>query len=143
MSSTNKNDAAMAGPEGWKRREMKGIPASMEALWTTRKEDGTFQYAIQLDERQYHFQGVVHGGVLMSFMDHAMALVIWEAADRAMTSTVQLDNQFLRAVKAPAFIEHEAFITKKGRSLIFARGVLKVDGEAVMESTGVWSILKK
>lgn len=125
--------------EGWTRREMKGIPAGMEALWT-RKADGGWRYAIALDERHANVQGMVHGGVLMSFMDHGMSLVIWEATDRAFCSTVHLDNHFLAAVKPPAFVELDAEIMRQGKKLVFARGTLRVEGEAVMEATGVWSV---
>ncbi|WP_372810745.1 PaaI family thioesterase, partial [Litorivivens sp.] len=85
-------------PEGWKRREMKGIPASMEALCTRKTEQG-FQYALQVDERHANAQGMLHGGVLMSFLDHGMSLIIWEATDRAFCSTVHLDSHFLAAVR--------------------------------------------
>ena len=77
----------------------------------------------------------------MTFMDHVMALLIWEAADRAMTSTVHLDSHFLASVKPPAFVECEGQILRRGKNLIFARGVLRVEGKDVFEATGVWSIL--
>lgn len=123
----------------WTRREMKGIPASLGALWTQRAEDG-WRYAVQLDESHANAQGFIHGGVLMTFLDHAMSLLIWEAAGRAMTSTVHLDSHFLSAIRPPAFVELDAEILKQGRTTVFARGVLRVDDKAVMEATGVWSI---
>ncbi len=129
----------IAVPDGWKRREMKGIPASMEALCTRKTEKG-FEYALQVDERHANAQGMLHGGVLMSFLDHGMSLVIWEATDRAFCSTVHLDSHFLAAVKPPAFIVLDAEITRQGKKLVFARGTLRVEGEAVMEGTGVWSV---
>ncbi len=129
-----------AALEGWKRREMKGIPASLEALWT-RRDDSGYRYAVQLDERHANAQGMVHGGVLMSFADHALSLLVWEAADRAPCSTVHLDNHFLTAVHPPAFVELDGEILRQGRSLVFARGVLRVEGKAVMEASGVWSVM--
>lgn len=129
----------IAAPADWTRREMKGIPASLGALWTKRDDSG-FRYAIQLDASHANAQGMVHGGVLMTFMDHALSLLIWEASGRAMCSTVHLDSHFLKAVRPPAFVELDGEIRKQGRSLAFARGVLRVDGIDVMEATGVWSI---
>lgn len=126
-------------PSDWTRREMKGIPASLGALWTRREEDG-WRYAVQLDESHANAQGFIHGGVLMTFLDHAMSLLIWEAAGRAMTSTIHLDSHFLSAIRPPAFVELDAEILKQGRATVFARGVLRVDDKAVMEATGVWSI---
>jgi acyl-coenzyme A thioesterase PaaI-like protein len=125
--------------EDWNRRELKGIPASLGALWTQRDGDG-WRYAVQLDESHANAQGIVHGGVLMTFMDHGLSLLVWEAAGRAMSSTIQLDSHFLGAVKPPAFIELHGEIRRKGRRLVFARGVLRCEGKDIMEATGVWSI---
>jgi len=124
----------------WTRREMKGIPASLGALWTRRETDG-FRYAIQLDESHANAQGFIHGGVLMTFIDHALSLMIWEASGRAMCTTVHLDSHFLKGVRPPAFVELDGEIRRQGKKLVFARGVLRVEGEEVMEATGVWSVV--
>lgn len=142
MDSENKETAARRGTAAaeWTRREMKGIPASLGALWTLRETDG-WRYAIKLDESHANAQGFVHGGVLMTFMDHGLSLLVWEAAGRAMCSTIHLDSHFLKALRPPAFVELNGEILRQGRKLAFARGVLRVEGEAVMEATGVWSIV--
>ena len=127
-------------PPNWTRREMKGIPASLGALWT-RRDDNGWRYAIKLDRSHTNAQGFIHGGVLMTFMDHGLSLLVWEASGRAMCSTVHLDSHFLSAVRPPAFVELDARILKQGRSMAFARGTLRVDGKDVMEATGVWSIV--
>ena len=66
--------------------------------------------------------------------------LIWEATDRSMTSTVHLDSHFLSSVKPPAFVECDGTILRRGKNLIFARGILKVEGKDVFEATGVWSV---
>ncbi|MYM62421.1 PaaI family thioesterase [Pseudomaricurvus sp. HS19] len=139
--NTNNDKPVPAEQGDWKRKEMKGIPASLGALWTQKTADG-WHYGVQLGESHCNAQGIIHGGVLMTFFDHALSLKVWEAADRAICSTVQLDTHFLSAVTPPAFVELESEILKTGKSLIFARGVLKVDGKAVMEGKGVWSVVR-
>lgn len=138
MSSNEVNANA---PEGWTRKAMKGLPGAVEALWTKREGD-TWRYAMQLDASHCNAQGMIHGGVLMTFVDHALSLMIWEASNRAMCSTVHLDSHFLKAVRAPAFVELDGKILKQGKSTAFARGTLRVDGVDVMEATGVWSIVQ-
>lgn len=146
MSSTDEkteiltSDSSGKAPPEWTRREMKGIPASMDALWTRRGDDGAWCYGVQLDERHHNAQGFVHGGVLMSFMDHGLSLRVWEASGRAQCVTIHLDNHFLAPVRGPAFVELDATILRQGRKMMFARGVLKVDGKEVMDATGVWSV---
>jgi acyl-coenzyme A thioesterase PaaI-like protein len=137
MSSDQDQPDGIA-PE-WKPREMKGIPASLGVLYTRRDDDG-WHYAVQLDKSHANAQGAVHGGVLMTFLDHVMALLIWEATDRSMCSTVHLDSHFLAAVRPPAFVECHGHIIRRGKNLVFARGVLRVEGKDVFEATGVWSV---
>jgi len=129
-------------PSGWNRREMKGIPASMGALWTRRDGD-VWHYGLQLDDSHANAQGFIHGGVLMTFMDHALSLMIWEAAGRAMCSTIHLDSHFLSSLRAPCFVELDGQIRKQGKRLAFLRGIIRSDGKDVMEATGVWSITPK
>ena len=126
-------------PAPWRRRALEGIPDSLEALWTRRDDDG-WHYGLQLQEGHANAQGFVHGGVLMTFADHALSLLVWEACGRAACSTAQLDSHFLEAVRAPAFAELNAEILRRGRSMIFARGTVRVDDRDIMQATGVWRI---
>lgn len=123
----------------WSRREMKGLPAGLDALWTQKSDQG-WRYAIQLDESHANAQGMIHGGVMMTFLDHALSLLVWEQSGRAHCSTVQLDSHFLAAVKPPAFLVLEAEILKQGKKMAFVRGCLRQEDKLVMEATGVWSI---
>ncbi len=132
-----------APTNNWERREMKGIPASLGAIYTCRDDNGNWRYGAQLDASHANAQGMIHGGVLMTFLDHALSMLVWEKADRAMCSTVHLDSHFLSAVFPPAFVELEGEILKQGKLIAFARGVLKVDGKAVVEGKGVWNIVRK
>ncbi len=136
------SNTAGSQPDDWTRKAMKGLPASLGALWTRRTDEG-WRYGIQLDESHCNSQGVIHGGVLMTFMDHALSLLVWEAAGRVPCSTAQLDSHFLNAVRPPAFVELDAEIIKKGKSLIFARGVLRLGDKPVMKASGVWSVLSE
>lgn len=138
---TDSSEATLSGraPAHWTRREMKGIPASLGALWTHRDERG-WHYGVQLDESHANAQGLIHGGVLMTLMDHGLSLLVWEAAGRATCSTIHLDSHFLASVSPPAFVELDGQISRQGRTVVFARGVLRVAGEEVMQATGVWSI---
>lgn len=138
-ADTPGSESAGEAPASWTRREMKGIPASLGALWTRRDQDG-WRYAVQLDDSHANAQGFIHGGVLMTFMDHALSLLVWEASGRALCSTIHLDSHFLAAVRPSVFVELDGQILRQGRKLAFARGVLRAGGTDVMEATGVWSI---
>ena len=67
----------------------------------------------------------------------------WEASERANCSTVQMNSNFLSALKAPAFVQIDTTITKKGRQMIFAHAILRVGDDPVMEVSGVWRVFTK
>ena len=69
-------------------------------------------------------------------------VVAWEAAGRRKCVTMQLENQFLAAVKHGDFVECETEIVRAAKTVIFLRGVLKVQGRAVMASTGIWKVIE-
>ena len=136
MTANDKFDPAT---DGWSPRRFKGIPASLGVIWT-RQNKGNWRYAAQLDESHANAQGIIHGGVLMTFVDHALSLLVWEAAGRSMCSTTHLDFNFLKAIRPPAFVELDAKILRQGRSMAFAQGILRVGGAKVLAATGGWSI---
>jgi acyl-coenzyme A thioesterase PaaI-like protein len=144
MTNDTKHDSSDTesgqAPANWTRREMKGIPASLGALWTCKGDNG-WRYGIQLDASHCNSQGIIHGGVLMSFMDHGLSLMIWEASGRAACSTVHLDSHFLAPLRPPCFVELDGQILRQGKKMAFLRGTLICDGKPVMDATGVWSIL--
>ena len=140
-SPTQERGRAIAA-DHWTRREMRGIPASLGALWTHRDADGGWRYAVQLDQSHANAQGLVHGGVIVTFMDHALSLLAWEASGRALCSTIQLDTHFLSGVRPPAFLELDARILQQGKSKIFMQGSLRQDERVVAQATGVWNVAK-
>lgn len=136
------SDKPTAAGSDWIRRELPGIPASIEALWVCKTESG-YRYGLQLDARHHNAQGFIHGGVLTAFADHAMSLVAWERSGRAPCTTVQMNTQFLTALRAPAFVDIDTTVTKQGREMIFLHGLVRCGDEPVMEVSGLWKVFNK
>ncbi|MCC2099671.1 MAG: PaaI family thioesterase, partial [Hyphomicrobiales bacterium] len=68
--------------------------------------------------------------------------VAWEAAGRRKCVTMQLENQFLAAVKHGDFVECDTEIVRAAKTVIFLRGVLKVKGRPVMAANGIWKVIE-
>jgi len=126
-------------PPAWKPVALKGIPGSLGQVWTSGSA-GDRRYGVHLTESHLNAQKTVHGGVLMTFIDHGLSVIVWEAAGRVPCSTIQLNIQFLAAVRPPAFVEIRGEILRRASRFIFARGILRVAGADVTEATGVWSV---
>lgn len=126
---------------GWKPMKGPGFSSLVGPIWAKRDGEG-WRYGFLAEDKHENRQGAVHGGMLMTFADHAIGFVAWEAAGRRKCVTMQLENQFLAAVKNGDFVECETEIVRAAKTVIFLRGVLKVKGRPVMAANGIWKVIE-
>ncbi|MFT4096310.1 MAG: PaaI family thioesterase [Rhodoblastus sp.] len=126
---------------GWKTMKGPGFSSLVGPIWAKRDGD-SWRYGFLAEDKHENRQGAVHGGMLMTFADHAIGFVAWEAAGRRKCVTMQLENQFLAAVKNGDFVECDTEIVRAAKTVIFLRGVLKVKGRPVMAATGIWKVIE-
>jgi uncharacterized protein (TIGR00369 family) len=126
--------------EGWRPHEDPALPRVMEALW--RREEGeAWAYGFETGEAQANGRGVVHGGVLATYMDHTIGRVARDAAGGVAVATIQLDLHYLAPARIGAFVESRGRVVRLTRSVIFLSGELAVEGKAVLAASGIWKIL--
>jgi acyl-coenzyme A thioesterase PaaI-like protein len=144
MQDSTSTQAAPFDPAaaGWKiMKTGEGFASLVGPIWA-RRDGETWRYAFLAEMKHENRQGAVHGGMLMTFADHAIGFVAWEAAGRRKCVTMQLENQFLAAVKHGDFVECETEIVRAAKTVIFLRGVLKAAGKPVMAATGIWKVIE-
>ncbi|HYF08291.1 MAG TPA: PaaI family thioesterase [Acetobacteraceae bacterium] len=100
-----------------------------------------YVYAFQTDERHANINGVLHGGMLVTFADQALGSTVYEATGKRKCVTASLNVQFVNAVKPGEFVECDAEVIRVTRSLVFIRGMLRVGDRVVLAADGVWKIL--
>ena len=127
--------------DGWKTMKGPGFSSLVGPIWAKRDGD-SWRYAFLAEDKHENRQGAVHGGMLMTFADHAIGFVAWEAAGRRKCVTMQLENKFLAAVKNGDFVECDTEIVHSAKTVIFLRGVLKVKGRPVMAANGIWKVIE-
>ncbi len=137
MAAGSAHETLVAG--GWKERALPGFMGHAGPLWT-RREGDAWAYGMRLEDKHLNPAGRVHGGALMTLLDHAVSAVAWEAAGRVPCVTLQLDSQFLGAALAGQFAEVRVGIVRQTGSLVFARAELAANGEPLMIAQ---AILKK
>lgn len=133
---------------GWKLRELSGFIETSGPLWT-RRDDNAWAYGILCGPQHLNPAGRVHGGLLVTLLDHAISSVAWEASERAACVTVQLDTHFVGAVKSGGFVEARAEVAHRTRGLIFMRGtvvsqgILVLSGQAILKALAPATLLAK
>ncbi len=126
--------------EGWRPHEDRAMPRVMEALWR-REEEAGWAYGFQTGEAQANGRGVVHGGILATYIDHTIGRVAREAAGDVPVATIQLDLHYLAPARIGGFVESRGQVVRLTRSVIFLRGELVCEGKAVLAASGIWKIL--
>lgn len=104
-------------------------------------EKGAKRFALRIDARHVNMNGIVHGGLLMTFADAALGQAAWDACDHADCVTLNMQSQFLAPAREGDLIEVAPVVTRKTRALIFIRGDFTVGGAPVYSASSVWKIL--
>jgi uncharacterized protein (TIGR00369 family) len=105
------------------------------------KGDGTVRLRLEPRPELTNSWGSVHGGVLMTLLDVALA-----SAGRSLDEncngalTVEMKVNFIAAAQGPVLGEGRAM--RAGRSLIFSEGELRSeDGTLLAKATGTFKLL--
>ena len=142
-----KHSGAAAAPydpatDGWKiMKSSGGFSALVGPIWA-RKRDDVWDYGFLAEDKHENRQGAIHGGMLMTFADHAIGMVAWEGGGRRKSVTMQLETQFLAPVRNGDFVQCRAQVVRAARTVVFMRGELMVGDRAVLAATGIWKIIE-
>jgi acyl-coenzyme A thioesterase PaaI-like protein len=128
--------------EGWRALPGAALPSGMGLPWAKR-HDGHWRYGLLTTQDHANPRGAVHGGVLMTFVDHGLSMLVWEASSRSPCATIQLNGHFVDAVRPGEFVELAGDVVRRGRALVFVRGLLRVAGREVLAADGIWRVLKQ
>lgn len=123
----------------WKLIESRGFFRSNGPSWT-RTEGEARVYGFRALPKHLNRQGIVHGGMLMAFLDRTLGMEISAATGAPIQATIQLDTQFVSVVNAGDFVESRAKVVRRTRSVIFVWGELSVDGRPVARAQGIWKV---
>jgi acyl-coenzyme A thioesterase PaaI-like protein len=127
--------------QGWRLMRGGAMPAGIGMPWAKRSDD-RWRYGFLTGAEHVNPQGVLHGGILMTFADHCLSLLAWEAAQRAPCTTIQLNTHFLDTIAPGDFIELHGEVTRATQGLVFVRGIMGVGDRDVAAADGIWRVLR-
>lgn len=102
---------------------------------------GAKTYALRADSRHMNRRGVLHGGMFMTLADLTLGQAVWDATDRTPCVTLNMQTHFLRPAVEGDIIQVVPELVRRTRSLVFARGDFKVEGEIVFTAASIWKLL--
>ena len=128
---------------GWRP----GMPASsgfetrIGPLWKKPGDDGRWRYGFLAMTHHINLQGVVHGGMLLSFADEALGQTVWRAVQKRPCATVSLNGNFVGPARLGDWVEAETEIVRHGRAMIFTQARIYVGERTVFNADGIWKLL--
>ncbi len=126
---------------GWTAFPVRGgFEQLVGPLWYKRFDDG-WRYGLRAEERHANPNGLIHGGMLVTLVDHTLGAAVFHAIGKRPCATISLNCDFVAGTKPGAWIEASARITRQGRSLVFVRGELTAGATTVLTADGVWKVL--
>jgi uncharacterized protein (TIGR00369 family) len=104
--------------------------------------DGGFEHAFYALKRHCNGLGIVHGGMLTTFLDGLLARAVVTANGGAAV-TVHLSADFLSMARAGDWVFGDARVTRKARDLIFAEGRVRVGDRDILRGSGVFKPVRR
>jgi uncharacterized protein (TIGR00369 family) len=129
-------------PEGYRIEEPISPFAEHVGPILVRQVDGEWRCAFVAERRHCNRQGAVHGGMLMTFADVALAHIGRKAYAEESVS-VSFSFEFLAPARLGDLVEARAEILRRTGSLNFVRGQLLVGDTVIVNCSTVEKRLKR
>jgi uncharacterized protein (TIGR00369 family) len=126
---------------GWEGYDAPGFTGEVGTLWTRREGDRVAVAMVTGQRHQNHLANTVHGGVLMTFADNALGTAVVHSLGAVLCSTVSLQTQFVSPGKIGEVLWCQPEVVRKGRRLVFVRGLICAGERVVATADGIWNIL--
>jgi uncharacterized protein (TIGR00369 family) len=129
-------------PPGFELQTGRGAFTSHNGPYYRRPTDEGVEQAFFALPRHCNGVGIVHGGMLSSFLDGLLAGAASRGTD-ATAVTIHLSVDFLAMGRAGEWILGEAKLTRATREIAFAEGHVRVAGRVIARATGVFRLMRR
>lgn len=130
-------------PEGFAPRPVGGgFLQGVGPIYARRGEgERRVRYGFLVGRQHCNPMDICHGGMLATLADVVLGLEgVRQAGGRGHFTTVSLTTDFLAPVPLGAWVEAEAELLSRGRSMLFVQGLFTVGGTPVLRASGVFRL---
>jgi uncharacterized protein (TIGR00369 family) len=111
-------------------------------IWR-REDGGRLRFGFIVAPKHLNRAGNLHGGMFMSVADQAMAMTARLATGGKPHATIELNIQFIAAVRLGEFVEVHPEVGRVTRSVVFMQAKMFVGPRLVVTTNGIWKILAR
>lgn len=106
-------------------------------MFHKQRADGIYEHAFFVLPRHCNSMGIVHGGMLTTFLDGLLARAVYEAV-KTQSVTLHLSVDFLSAARQGQWVLGEGHVTRVAREIAFAEARIHADGKDVLRGSGIF-----
>lgn len=145
MSMDSNNVANPDIPPGYEVfRNQTGFSQHVGPFYVRKPLNGhTLAFGFRVLPQHINQGGVVHGGMLVTFIDHALGAMVFTGAGRRPCSTISLDCNFVSPGRLGDWIECTGEVVRATSSVMFMEGRLRVGDRTLLQAKGIWKVLDK
>ena len=107
-----------------------------------RTEAGRLVAAFRANRTHTTGLGLVHGGCLFSLADYSLFTAAVQQGGGDEVVTVSMNGEFIGSAREGDLVVAHPEIVKAGRTMVFARGVLKANDKPVLSFSGAMMRVK-
>lgn len=105
-------------------------------------DSGKPRFGFTVAPKHLNRSGNLHGGMLMTLADQAMAMAARRATGSKRHATIELNIQFVDGVKLGEFVVACPEVARATRSVVFMQAKMFVGARLVVTTSGIWKILE-
>lgn len=128
-------------PDGFKRSDRGPFSTYNGPLYDKQTPDGRV-HGFRVLKRHCNGHGILHGGMMMAFMDGVLANAVWEKVGGGIL-TLRMNSDFVAIGRPNDWVEGRARVTKVAKSVVYVRGELKVGNRLIMSANAVFKVMRR
>ncbi|MDP3795460.1 MAG: PaaI family thioesterase [bacterium] len=107
-----------------------------------KNDAGAWSFKFQAAQKHLNPLGRLHGGMIMTFIDHSLGGTAFHAVGNKPCITVSMHVDFVAGAKAGDWVVGTAKINKITGNLVFVSGELRVESKVIAIASGVWRMVE-
>ncbi|MZR30559.1 PaaI family thioesterase [Sneathiella litorea] len=97
--------------------------------------------AFRVEERHLNSIKIIHGGMLMTFADSALAAAVRHVGGRPSV-TIKMNSEFLAPAREGDWVESDVEVVRSTRTVAFVRGKLKVGNKVIFKADAIFHYVR-
>ena len=127
--------------EGWAHDPADGFIQHIGGMWL-RGPQGAREFGLLAQPFHANRSGMVHGGMIMAFLDRAFGQTAREVSGANRTATISFTHQFMAPLRIGEFALALPRVTQVTGRLAFVEGSLIREGGVLVSAQGVWRLVR-